>query len=161
MTTDLLRETRQRLHSQGGRMTSQRKLILAALDSLDTHPTAEELHAIAARDDPSLNLSTVYRTLRWLEQEGLISTRRFDEDRRHDRFDPMLPSQHHHFLCTACSSVIEFDHPVISTLQADFENRYGARVESINLTFYGLCARCAQDVKNVDPTVEHELSHES
>jgi Fe2+ or Zn2+ uptake regulation protein len=161
MSTDLLQETRHRLHSQGGRMTSQRELILAALDSLDTHPTAEELHAIVATEDPNLNLSTVYRTLRWLEQEGLVSTRRFDEDRRHDRFDPMLPSQHHHFLCTACGSVIEFEHPAISVIQADFESQHGARVESINLTFYGLCAGCTRDAKDVDPTVEHELSHES
>jgi Fe2+ or Zn2+ uptake regulation protein len=161
MTTYLLQETRQRLHSQGGRMTSQRELILAALDSLDTHPTAEELHVLAAREDPSLNLSTVYRTLRWLEQEGLVSTRRFDEDRRHDRFDPMLPSQHHHFLCTACNSVIEFDHPAMPALQADFESLHGGRVESISLTFYGLCARCAQDNIKIDPTVEHELSHHS
>jgi Fe2+ or Zn2+ uptake regulation protein len=161
MTTDLLQETRQRLHSQGGRMTSQREIILAALDSLDTHPTAEELHAIAAREDPSLNLSTVYRTLRWLEQEGLVSTRRFDEDRRQDRFDRMLPSQHHHFLCTSCGSVIEFDNPAIKALQANFESQHSARVESISLTFYGLCARCAHEARDVDPTVEHELSHQS
>ena len=145
MTNDLIQEARQRLHTRGGRMTAQRALILSTLDSLDTHPTADELHALAARQDPSLHLSTVYRTLHWLEEEGLVSSRRFDENRRQDRFDPMLPSQHHHFLCSVCGSVIEFDHPQIPAIQADFERRHSARVDSISLVFYGLCARCSQE----------------
>ena len=159
MTNDLIQEARQRLQTRGGRMTAQRALILSTLDSLDTHPTADELHALAAQQDPSLHLSTVYRTLHWLEEEGLVSSRRFDENRRQDRFDPMLPSQHHHFLCTGCNAVIEFDHPAIETIQTDFESMHGARVESISLTFYGLCAGCARDAGTVDPAVEYELSH--
>lgn len=145
MTNDLIQEARQRLQTRGGRMTAQRALILSTLTSLDTHPTAEELHALAARQDASLHLSTVYRTLHWLEEEGLVSSRRFDENRRQDRFDPMLPSQHHHFLCSACGSVIEFDHAEVPAIQADFERQHGARVDSISLVFYGLCARCSQD----------------
>ena len=145
MTNDLIQEARQRLHTRGGRMTAQRALILSTLDNLDTHPTAEELHSSAARQDPSLHLSTVYRTLHWLEEEGLVSSRRFDENRRQDRFDPMLPSQHHHFLCSACGCVIEFDHPKLPAIQADFERRHGARVDSISLVFYGLCAGCSRE----------------
>ena len=159
MTTDLLDKARQRLHACGGRMTAQRALILSTLDTLDTHPTAEELHAIAAQKDSTLHLSTVYRTLHWLEQEGLVSARRFDEDRRHERFDPMLPRQHHHFRCTACGSVIEFDHPALPFIQEDFEQQYGARVDNLSLMFYGLCSCCAQADLILDPTVEHELPH--
>ena len=157
MSTNLVQEARQRLHSRGGRMTAQRALILATLDCLDTHPTAVELHAIVARQDLSLHISTVYRTLHWLEEEGLVSARRFDEDRRHDRFDAMLPTQHHHFLCTACGSVIEFDHTALTAIQEDFERRYNAQVESISLMFYGLCAVCAQAARSLDSAVEHEL----
>ena len=142
MSADLLQEARRRLHSRGGRMTAQRALILSTLGGLDTHPTAEELHALASCQDPSLHLSTVYRTLHWLEQEGLVSSRRFDENRRQDRFDPMLPSQHYHFLCSACGGVIEFDHEHVPAIQQDFEQRYGARVDSVSLVLYGLCPAC-------------------
>jgi Fe2+ or Zn2+ uptake regulation protein len=57
---------------------------------------------------PDLHLSTVYRTLRWLEQEGLVGSQRLGEGSRQDRFDPGYPSEHHHFVCTNCQRVIEF-----------------------------------------------------
>jgi len=124
-------------------MTSQRRLILETLNCLNCHPTAEEVFEIVIQRDPNINLSTVYRTLRWLEQEGLVSTRRFDEDLRCERFDPALPSQHHHFMCKVCGSVLEFDDPMIEALQAQFQARSGATIESASVTFYGVCAQCA------------------
>jgi Fe2+ or Zn2+ uptake regulation protein len=132
----------QRLHAQGGRMTSQRRLILEALDCLGCHPTAEEIFAVVCQRDASLNLSTVYRTLRWLEQEGLVSARRFDENRRLERFDAVTPSEHHHFQCTACKIVIEFDHPLIQSIKAQFAGSSGCQVVSASMMLYGLCPRC-------------------
>jgi len=132
----------QRLHNQGGRMTSQRMMILEALDCLGCHPTAEEIFAVVCQRDPSVNLSTVYRTLRWLEQEGLVSARHFDENRRQERFDAVLPAEHHHFQCTACKSVIEFDHPLIQAIKAQFAGSSGCQVGSASVMLYGLCPQC-------------------
>lgn len=132
----------QRLHAQGGRMTSQRRLILEALDCLGCHPTAEEIFALACQRDASLNLSTVYRTLRWLEQEGLVSARRFDENRRQERFDAVTPSEHHHFQCSGCKMVIEFDHPLIQSIKTQFAASSGCRVASASMMLYGLCPQC-------------------
>ena len=87
------KEVTKRLHTRGGRMTTQRRLILDALDCLGGHPNAEQIFDLARNRDPGLNLSTVYRTLRWLEQEGLVSARHFDETGRHDHFDPALPAE--------------------------------------------------------------------
>ncbi|MFU8772925.1 MAG: Fur family transcriptional regulator, partial [Anaerolineales bacterium] len=93
-----MREMIARLHSQGGRLTSQRRLIFEVLQEMDSHPTAEEVYAIVNQQAPNLHLSTVYRTLRWLEQEGLVSTRHFQEKRRTERFDSSHPAEHHHFV---------------------------------------------------------------
>jgi Fur family transcriptional regulator, ferric uptake regulator len=137
----------QRLHSQGGRMTGQRRMILEALDCLGCHPTAEQIYAVVNQRDATINLSTVYRTLRWLEQEGLVSARRFDEKSRQDRFDPALPVEHHHFVCTACGMVIEFDDPRLRQVRAQFERQNGAQVASISVMLQGLCAGCKQTKK--------------
>ncbi len=123
-------------------MTVQRKMILELLENLDSHPTAEELYAIASRRDPSLNLSTVYRTLNWLEAEGLVSARRFDEDRGAGRFDPATPVEHHHFVCHNCKKVIEFDDTAIDSLKTRFSTRYGVIVDSASVVLYGLCQEC-------------------
>ena len=140
----LTQDVRQRLHAQGGRMTSQRRIICETLESLSGHPTAEDLFALVNERDPSINLSTIYRTLRWMEGEGLVSARRFDEDRRQERFDPAHPSEHHHFLCHACKRVIEFDNPLIDQVVASFEDDAGAKVENVSIVLYGLCSRCQQ-----------------
>jgi Fe2+ or Zn2+ uptake regulation protein len=132
----------QRLHTQGGRMTSQRRMILEALNDLGSHPTAEEIFAVVNQRDPTVNLSTVYRTLRWLEQEGLVSARRFDEGRRQERFDAVLPAEHHHFQCTVCKAVIEFDHPSIRAIKSQFAASSGCRVESASVMLYGICPDC-------------------
>lgn len=140
--TSLVNLAQQRLRSQGGRMTAQRQLICETLESSSNHPTAEELHELASRQDPNLNLSTVYRTLTWLESEGLVSVRRFNDERRQVRFDPAQPREHHHFICRQCGVVLEFEHPHLAAIQADFEAEYGASVDSFNVTLYGLCQAC-------------------
>jgi Fe2+ or Zn2+ uptake regulation protein len=138
----LIEKARTRLHSQGGRMTAQRHLILEALDRSGDHPTAEEVYASVKQADPNLNLSTVYRTLRWLEAEDLVSTRLFNEGRRQERFDAASPSEHHHFMCTVCKEVIEFDTGLIEAIKGQFEGETGAFVESGSIVLYGLCPGC-------------------
>jgi Fe2+ or Zn2+ uptake regulation protein len=141
----LVEESTHRLHTQGGRMTSQRRLILQTLEHLSGHPTAEQLYQIVQRKDPMISLSTVYRTLRWLQEEELISTRLFDEDRRQERFDPASPSEHHHFMCTTCKRVIEFDTGLIESIKHQFEQQSGAQVQVGSIVLYGLCARCRDE----------------
>ncbi|MFC1879438.1 Fur family transcriptional regulator [Chloroflexota bacterium] len=138
----LVQNVSERLRSQGGRMTGQRRLICETLENISGHPTAEELFDKVQVVDPSLSLSTVYRTLRWLEGEGLVSARRFDGDQRQERFDPVHPFEHHHFLCTVCHAVIEFDNPLIDQISAEFERNTDVLVECTSLELYGLCSRC-------------------
>lgn len=142
---DLVQEAHLRLRSQGGRMTAQRRLLFSLLDSLGEHPTAEELFHLARQRDTALNLSTVYRTLRWLEHENLVSTRVFAEDRRQERFDAALPSEHHHFMCTNCKSVIEFDTEQLETIKNRFQEQNSAIVRTGSIVLYGLCRNCIQD----------------
>lgn len=140
------------LRQQGGRMTSQRRIILQVLEKLDTHPSAEQLFALAVKQDASINLSTVYRTLHWLEQAGLIRARVFDNldaSSRGSRFDKALPIEHHHFVCTVCNAVIEFDSQLAQALKIEFQDNFRAEVDSASIMLYGICASCraAQAVK--------------
>lgn len=139
---DLVAASQERIHAQGGRMTSQRRLILETLAEMQSHPTAEELFKIAHASDPSLHLSTVYRTLRWLEQEGLVQSRLFNDDRRQERFDPTPTAEHYHFVCTGCKTVIEFDNLLVNVIKAQFELHSGAEVDTGSVTLYGLCPQC-------------------
>ncbi len=151
---ELINVAQERLRAQGGRMTIQRRLIFSLLDSLEEHPTAEELLILAREQDPDLNLSTVYRTMRWLVAENLVSSRVFAEERRQERFDAALPSEHHHFMCTSCKNVIEFDTGLFGTIKGQFQELNGAKVETGSIVLYGLCSNCRQTKIDNDLNLE-------
>ena len=156
----LLQQSLDLLQEQGGRMTAQRRLILEILDGLDCHPTAEELYEMVKEQDSTVHLSTVYRTLRWLEENSLISSRFFDHDRRQERFDPVQPGEHYHFLCNSCKRVIEFDNLLVNTIKAQFELHSGAHVESGSVVLYGLCRDCQREKEAQLKQAEQAISSE-
>ncbi|MBI4926274.1 MAG: transcriptional repressor [Anaerolineae bacterium] len=139
----LIQQVTERVRGEGGRMTGQRRLILEALENLSGHPTAEEIYARVRKEDAEINLSTVYRTLRWLEESGFVAPRWFEDDHRRERFDAAGSSDDHfHFRCRTCNQIIEFDDPNLEIVKQAFETQYLAEVENITLVLYGLCARC-------------------
>jgi Fe2+ or Zn2+ uptake regulation protein len=142
----LIEQATEKLHAEGGRMTPQRRLILEVLEGCPDHPTAEEIYQRARETDPTVHLSTVYRTLRWLEEEGLVSPRWFEDERRQERFDPVMDDDHDHFhfRCRICNEIVEFSDPLIEAIKASYEARFDGKVESATLTFYGVCDRCSQ-----------------
>jgi Fe2+ or Zn2+ uptake regulation protein len=139
----LVEQVSERLRSEGGRMTAQRRLILETLERCADHPTAEEIYERASQADGSLHLSTVYRTLHWLEEEGLVSPRWFEDERPQQHFDPVgADRDHYHFRCQVCNTIIEFSEPLLDNIKHTFEQNYGARVENATLTLYGVCSAC-------------------
>jgi Fe2+ or Zn2+ uptake regulation protein len=137
----------QNIHARGGRITLQRQLILAALENLGGHPTAEEIYLHVRRDNPDINLSTIYRNLRSLESQGLISPRWFEEERRQQRFDPTVQTDHYHFRCRNCSRIMEFDSFEIDHFIDEFAAAHRLEISSATFTLYGLCPECQAEEK--------------
>jgi len=154
---DFIAQVTQKLHASGGRMTAQRRLILETLARCSDHPTAEEIYRRVRSQVPDINLSTVYRTLRWLEELGVIGTTRFEGERPQERFDPAIHENpdHHHFRCRLCNTIIEFPAPLLDLVKKDFLQHYGGSIESASLIFYGLCDECFRKVKSYGPLSLH------
>jgi Fe2+ or Zn2+ uptake regulation protein len=139
----LLAEATKRLHSHGGRLTPQRSLILQILEATPGHPTAVEIYLQVKQHLPNVHLSTIYRTLRWLQEEGLVNPRVFAEPTRQERFDANHPSEHSHFFCQSCGEVVEFVEPALKDqITSNFEAHTGAQVKQASLVLYGTCAKC-------------------
>ena len=141
--TQLTQQAAAALRNQGGRMTVQRRLILEPLEQLGGHPNAEQVYLAAQQRDASIHPSTVYRTLGWLADQGLINARHLDGGRndRCEHYDPATRAEHHHFVCTACQRVIEFEWPV-EDVKRQVAERFAVTVGRASLTAYGLCAAC-------------------
>ena len=159
----LITQATEVLHCQGGRMTAQRRLILQTIERLGGHPTAEAIHDLARLQDPTLNASTVYRTLAWLEEVGLVNPRRLGVGRQEMRkacFDPSVEHEHHHFVCTGCGRVVEFASAWVESAKEEFAHSHGAWIEEASLTLRGLCEACRakareDSLRQADPEAEY------
>ena len=140
--TQFVEQARQSITAEGGRMTSQRQIILQVIDASHEHLTADAITARAQRLDRSINPSTVYRTLAFLKERGLIKARYYDQDNHREVFEPVPRAEHYHFTCSHCGKVIEFESRYIPALQAQVQNELGVEVLKACLCLTGICAEC-------------------
>lgn len=119
---------------QGLRMTGQRRIIARVISSAGDHPDVEELHRRASLVDPRISLSTVYRTVRLLEDSGIITRHVFSDGRA--RYE-LVPENHHdHLIDLSSGRVIEFRSDEIERLQIEVARRLGYRVVDHRLELY-------------------------
>ena len=79
------------------RLTSARKAILEELESSHTHLTANQLHEQLQQRLPSLNISTVYRSLEYLVEAGLITIS--DMGLGSPVYEVINEDPHHYLVC--------------------------------------------------------------
>ncbi|RUW90085.1 Fur family transcriptional regulator [Mesorhizobium sp. M7A.F.Ca.US.010.02.1.1] len=131
---DLFERFRSNLKAAGVRMTEQRKVILRLLADAHDHPDANELYSRAHQIDGSISLSTVYRTLRLLEEKGAIQRHAFDEGRA--RFENADREHHDHLIDLDTGQVIEFRSDKIEKLQAEIASELGFEIVRHKLELY-------------------------
>jgi Fur family ferric uptake transcriptional regulator len=121
---------------KGMRMTEQRRVIARVLSEAHDHPDVEELHRRAHAIDPHISIATVYRTVRLLEEAGIITRHDFRDGR--SRYEE-LPTEHHdHLINMKTGEVIEFSDPDIEALQEAIAQRLGFRLVDHRLELYGV-----------------------
>ena len=81
------------LRAQGQPLTTQRRVILEALEDRTDHPTADQVYKRVHAQLPSVSKTTVYRTLDVFVELGVI--RRVDHPGASARFDPRTEHHHH------------------------------------------------------------------
>ena len=115
-------------------MTRQRRIILDVLAGSDAHPDANELFRRVIARDTSISLSTVYRTMRILEERGAIQRHVFDDGRA--RFEHSDREHHDHLIDVETGNVIEFRSEKIEQLQAEIAAELGYEIVRHRLELY-------------------------
>ena len=67
--------------ARGMRMTEQRRVIARVLSESEDHPDVEELYRRSVKIDDRISISTVYRTVKLLEDAGIIERHDFRDGR--------------------------------------------------------------------------------
>jgi len=129
------------LRSRGFRMTPQRMAVLHALQHAGMHMTPNEIYQQAKKEFPRITEPTVYRTLEFLAENGLVRPSHVGSG----RFTyEIARDDHHHLICRICKSEIEVEHSLLVNLYRALEKASGYRQIGSHLTFFGLCPHCAK-----------------
>jgi Fur family transcriptional regulator, ferric uptake regulator len=128
------------LRSRGLRWTPQRRLILDVLGETDGHVTGTELIDRCRAIDPATTPSTVYRTLRVLEELGVVRHAHGADGR--EEFHVRPAADHGHLHCAHCGASWEIASDDAAATVASFEDRWGFEVDLSHLTVVGRCAAC-------------------
>jgi Fur family peroxide stress response transcriptional regulator len=127
--------------------TPQRLAVYQELASSSRHPSAEFIHRQIRTRLPSISLDTVYRTLRFFEEQGFIE--RVGSDGARARFDADT-SRHAHFVCKVCGSVGDIPDPAgYSIPSPNPKSPYGI-IHSVHLECRGVCRKCNKSVQMTD-----------
>jgi Fur family ferric uptake transcriptional regulator len=130
---------RAKLRERGYRLTPQRELILAAVNTLG-HATPDEVLAEVRLHSSAVNASTIYRTLEVLEELGLVRHAHLSD--RAPTYHSMTGHEHFHLVCRNCRRVVSVEPtvaaPLLDRLSADF----AFQADVGHLTIFGRCTTC-------------------
>lgn len=123
----------------GQRRTLQREVIIEVLRAAHGPLSVHEILAEGIEEVPSLGISTVYRTLRLLEERGDIRAFKLGVDDVRYEIVSENPGHRHHFICRGCNGVY-----YIAGCPGGIQNWLppGFTAEDHEIVVYGRCQKC-------------------
>jgi len=121
--------------ARGLKMTGQRRVIARVLSDAGDHPDVEELYRRASALDSRISIATVYRTVRLLEEKGILERRDFGGGRA--RYEPTEHGHHYHLIDVDTGKVIEFADAEHERIIEAIADRLGFRLVSHRLELFG------------------------
>jgi Fur family ferric uptake transcriptional regulator len=128
------RDFEQLLRDAGLRITRPRKTILRTIVEQGDHPDALEIYRRAKESDANVSLSTVYRTMKALQDKGAIRRHAFEGGK--SRFEPTDRAHHDHIVDVDTGQVIEFRSEQIEQLQEEIARQLGYEIVSHRFELY-------------------------
>lgn len=128
---------RDKLVDKGLKVTPQRMAILAAIYTLNNHPTAEMIMNFIKETHPGIASATVYKVLDTLEENQLIKRVKTDKDSM--RYDGILEN-HHHLYSSESGEIKDYMNEELDQLLATFFHKNGIddfKIDEIKLQING------------------------
>lgn len=119
----------------GLKMTGQRRVIAHVLSEAEDHPDVEELYVRSRALDDRISVATVYRTVRLLEEKGILERRDFGGGRA--RYEPSENGHHYHLVDVDTGRVIEFEDDEPIRLFSQIAERLGFDLLSHRIQLFG------------------------
>ena len=116
------------------RMTSQRQIIIQVIEESDDHPDVDQLYLRSVELDNTISIATVYRTVKLLEEAGLIERLEFGDGR--SRYEE-AGEHHEHLVDIETGEVHEFYNEELEMLKTEIAREMGYDLIDHRLELYG------------------------
>jgi Fur family ferric uptake transcriptional regulator len=124
------------------RGTRQAEALAAVLRTLPGFWSAQQIHAEMRRRGERIGLTTVYRHLQVLSEDGLVDTIR-------DASGEILyrrcrsKTHHHHLICRSCGTSVEVEGRAVERWAEEVAARAGFAAVDHTVELFGHCPRCS------------------
>ena len=118
-----------------------RELIKEIVLSTFTHPTAEDVYFMLSDKGIKTSVSTVYRNLHQLSEEGIIKEIVMPNGKTH--FDGKMIN-HHHAICVKCGKIIDIESNLDKIDEATYDVT-GMKVIDKTIIIRGICTDCQKN----------------
>ncbi|MGB8988219.1 MAG: Fur family transcriptional regulator [Candidatus Sulfotelmatobacter sp.] len=131
------------LAARGVRITEQRRLIVGIIQDSPRHLDAATLLQMARKQDPTIDRSTVYRTISMLKNRGLIDELDLMhiEGEKH-YYEVKTNRDHCHMACFRCGAIMEYTSSAFEKLKEDIAAQSGFQIRVVRLEVGGFCKKC-------------------
>ncbi len=139
-----------RFYDTGARITAPREVVIGVLHETDDHVSAADVYMKVRAINPSIGLTTVYRTLEVLTQMGIVQKFEFGDGKaRYELINnPGGKKHHHHLICLRCMEIMDYTEflddelEFINKTQNRLSRKYNFAITDHVISFYGFCERC-------------------
>jgi Fur family ferric uptake transcriptional regulator len=127
------------------RSTTQGVAVRAVLAEQDGFRSAQDIHAVLRAQGDQVGLSTVYRHLQTLTEQGVADAIYTPGGETTYRFcAETAAGHHHHVVCRVCGRAEEVQGPAIERWATEVAARHGYTDVEHTIEVFGVCPTCAQ-----------------
>lgn len=139
---------REVIRQKGLKNTEARIETLRLLNGAQSPMTVEEIFIRLKNVMPSVNISTVYRTVEALHKSELIIKTALLDDNK-SRYEYKRKGHKHHLICTNCNLMVSLGQcPMDDDYTQSICKKEGFELTGHRLEIYGLCSDCKKLSRN-------------
>jgi Fur family transcriptional regulator, ferric uptake regulator len=127
-------------------MTTRQDIIRRTLAETGSFISAQDLHARLRSGGHRIGLTTVYRALHALTEDGVADMLR-DTDGQHLYRACGSREHHHHLLCRTCGAAAEVPASALERWAAAVGGEHGFTGVTLIAEFFGTCASCSRSAR--------------
>ena len=127
------------LRSEGMNITPERLNILDEVLAQKGHFKIEDIIEKMSCAVKSISRATVYRSIKTIEEAGLIKYIRSIND---EKIYEVQKEHHDHMICESCGKIIEFHDHDLERLQDSICESYGFMPKRHTMKIFGICEKC-------------------